>query len=63
MDELADSVKFQFPTRFHALADMMKAMAECAFDLLHKAMQLPSDPIKNWTKPSSRLTTVTCGAT
>lgn len=44
MEGLADAVKFNFPMRFHALAGLMRDMAENTFDVLHDAMQLPSDP-------------------
>lgn len=44
MDGLSDAVKFNFPMRFHALADIMKEMAEPTFSVLHDALELPSDP-------------------
>jgi fructosamine-3-kinase len=44
MEGLADAVDFNFPMRFHVLAEMMRDMAECTFDVLNEAMQLPSDP-------------------
>jgi Ecdysteroid kinase-like family len=43
MEGLADAVNFNFPMRFHALADMMRDMSDYTFSVLHEAMQLPSD--------------------
>jgi Ecdysteroid kinase-like family len=44
MNGLADAVKFNFPMRFHALAEMMRDMADYTFDVLHESLKLPSDP-------------------
>lgn len=44
MNGLADAVKYNFPMRFHALAEIMTDIAEYTFSVLNEALVLPSDP-------------------